>query len=218
MNFLQARTNMVAQQVRPWEVFDEDVLAVMSQIPREMFVPKAYANLAYTDTDIPLLDGQTMLSPKVVGRALQALNLSSDDKVLEIGTGSGYVTACLSKLAGSVISIEIFDSLLEKAQHILSGMPCRHLVLEQGNAAFGWESLAPYNAIFATGSYPLGVPEKVCEQLHTKGGRLFAICGQAPSMQAVLIERTGDQYQTRILFETCAPALLHSPVPNKFHF
>jgi len=218
MNFLQARTNMVIQQVRPWQVFDEDVLAVLNQIPREMFVPKAYTNLAYTDTDIPLIEGQTMLSPKIVGRALQALQLSPQDKVLEVGTGTGYVTACLSKLVGSIVSIEIHSDLLEQAQKILSTMHCRQLTLDQGNAALGWESLAPYNAIIITGSYPLGVPQKVCEQLHSEGGRLFAICGQAPSMQAVLIERQGEQYKTEVLFETCVPALLHAPQPTKFQF
>jgi len=209
---------MVAQQVRPWQVFDENVLAVLNQIPREMFVPKAYANLAYTDTDIPLIAGQTMLSPKVVGRALQALELSPQDKVLEVGTGSGYITACLSKLANTIVSIEIHSVLLEQAQKTLSGMHSRQLTLDQGNAAFGWESQAPYNAIVVTGSYPLGVPQQICEQLHIEGGRLFAICGQAPSMQAVLIQRHGERYQTEILFETCAPALLHAPQPSKFQF
>lgn len=218
MNFLQARTNMVIQQVRPWSVFDEDVLAILNQIPREIFVPKAYANLAYTDTDIPLLEGQTMLSPKVVGRALQALKLTPKDKVLEIGTGTGYITACLSKLSGSVISVEIYPELLVQAEKILSGLQCRLLTLEEGNGVFGWESTAPYDAILATGSYPLGVPEKLCEQLNPKGGRLFAICGEAPSMQAVLIERQGQTYKTEILFETCVPALVHAPYPKKFHF
>lgn len=218
MNFLQARTNMVVQQVRPWFVFDENVLTVLNQIPREIFVPKAYANLAYTDTDIPLHDKQTMLSPKVVGRALQALKLSTQDKVLEIGTGTGYVTACLSKLAGRVTSIEIHSELLEQAEKILSGLQCRQLTLEKGDGALGWQSNAPYDVILVTGSYPLGVPQKLCEQLTPNGGRLFAICGEAPSMQAVLIERNGSSYKTETLFETCVAALLHAPEPKKFLF
>ena len=107
MNFVQARTNMVIQQVRPWYVFNENVLTILNEIPREKFVLKEYMNLAYSDTDLPLLEAQTMLSPKVVGRAIQALRLTGKEKVLEIGTGSGYVTACLSKLESQVISLEI---------------------------------------------------------------------------------------------------------------
>lgn len=218
MNFLQARTNMVIQQVRPWYVFDENVLSILNQIPRELFVPKIYEDLAYTDTDIPLIADQTMLSPKIVGRALQALKLSPSDKVLEIGTGTGYVTACLSKLAGRMTSVEIHADLLAQAKKNLSGLHCRQLTLEQGNAALGWESMAPYDAIFVTGSYPLGVPQTLCDQLSNKNGRLFAICGEAPSMQAVLIKRQGQAYQTEILFDTCVPALEHAPKPKLFHF
>src|SRR5574338_717057 len=111
MNFLQARSNMVAQQVRPWHVINDNVLTAMLQIPRENFVPLAFHHVAYSDTDIPLSEGHTMLPPKVVGRALQALELTGAEKVLEVGTGTGYVTACLTKLAGSVVSIEIQPTL-----------------------------------------------------------------------------------------------------------
>lgn len=218
MNFLQARTNMVIQQVRPWYVFDENVLSILNQIPREQFVPKAYADLAYADTDIPLIDDQTMLSPKIVGRALQALKLSLTDKALEIGTGTGYVTACLSKLVGSVTSVEIHAELLAQAQKNLAGLHCKQLTLTQGNAALGWESMAPYDVILVTGSYPLGVPKKLCEQLNPQGGRLFAICGEVPSMQAVLIERQGQTFKTESLFDTCVSALEHAPKPNVFRF
>jgi protein-L-isoaspartate(D-aspartate) O-methyltransferase len=218
MNFQQARINMVIQQVRPWYVFDEKVLTVLNEIERERFVPHEYANLAYTDTDLPLPEGQTMLSPKVVGRALQALALQGNEKVLEIGTGSGYVTACLSKLAASVLSVEIYSSLLQQAEKTLLELKCRHILLEQGNAIEGWESHAPYDAIFVTGSYPLGVPDKLKTQLHPAGGRLFAITGTAPSMEAVLITRQNEQFQKEILFETNVPALLHAKQPSKFQF
>ncbi len=218
MNFQLARSNMVAQQVRPWHVLSEQVLSAMLQIQRENFVPLSFHNLAYTDTDIPLTEGQTMLPPKVVGRALQALNLTGQEKVLEVGTGTGYVTACLSKLANEIVSVEIQPTLLAQAQMNLKALNVRNLTLAQGDGVFGWEDYAPYDAIVVTGSYPLGVPEKICEQLRT-GGKLFAFTGMAPTMKAVLIERHGkSQYSTSMVFETVVPALIHAPQPKKFQF
>lgn len=218
MNFLQARTNMVTQQISPWYVFQDTLLAVLKEIPRERFVLPAYVDLAYSDTALPLLEGETMLPPKIVGRALQALALTGKEKVLEIGTGSGYVTACLSKLAAAVISVEIHTSLLEQAKKVLSDLHYQHYVLQQGNAVEGWEIDAPYDAILVTGSYPLGVPEKLRAQLVPEGGRLFAIVGTAPNMKAVLITRQGEKYTTEILFETSVPALMHAHQPKRFHF
>jgi protein-L-isoaspartate(D-aspartate) O-methyltransferase len=219
MNFQLARTNMVAQQVRPWHVMNENVLSVLSQVPREAFVSPLYHQVAYSDTDIPLLEGQTMLSPKVVGRALQALALHGKENVLEVGTGTGYVTACLSKMASKITSVEIFPELFSIAEKNLNALNCRYLNLNLGNAVLGWESEAPYDAIIITGSYPLGVPEKVCEQLKIKGGRLFAIIGEAPTMKAVLIERFGNfDYTTTTLFETVVPALVHAPLQQRFQF
>ncbi len=218
MNFQLARSNMVAQQVRPWHVLDDQVLSAMLQIHREDFVPLAFRNLAYSDSDIPLTEGHSMLPPKVVGRALQALNLTGQEKVLEVGTGTGYVTACLAKLVNEIVSVEIQPTLLAAAQTNLKALNLRNLTLTQGDAVFGWEDYAPYDAIVITGSYPLGVPEKICEQLRT-GGRLFAFTGVAPTMKAVLIERHGkSQYSTSMLFETVVPALIHAPQPKKFQF
>ena len=217
MNFHTARSNMVSQQVRPWHVLNEQVLATLAQVPRENFVPLAFHNLAYSDTDIPLSEGQTMLSPKVVGRALQALNLTSHDKVLEVGTGTGYMTACLAHLANEIISVEIQPTLLGQAQINLSALNLRNLTLSQGDAVFGWDDFAPYDAIVVTGSYPLGVPEKICEQLKV-GGRLFTITGLAPTMKAILIERKAKEFTSTSLFETVVPALIHAPQPKKFQF
>ncbi|MGD9592749.1 MAG: protein-L-isoaspartate O-methyltransferase [Candidatus Berkiella sp.] len=218
MNFQQARTNMVAQQIRPWHVLNEQILSAMSLIMRENFVPMAFHNLAYSDTDIPLTEGQTMLAPKVVGRVLQALNLTSQEKVLEVGTGTGYVTACLSKLVKEIVSVEIQPTLLAQAQTNLKALNVRNLTLTQGDAVFGWEDYAPYDAIVVTGSYPLGVPEKICDQLRP-GGRLFAFTGIAPTMRAVLIERLDkSQFTTSMVFETVVPALIHAPQPKKFQF
>jgi len=217
-DFQLARTNMVIQQVRPWQVLDNQVLTILSQIPRELFVPPAFTGIAYTDTAIPLSEGQVMLSPKLVGRALQALALTGEEKVLEVGTGTGYVTACLAKLVKTVVSIEIHAKLLAQAEKNLAMLGCRSLILKEGNAALGWAAQAPYDAIMITGSYPLGVPAQMKEQLKIKG-RLFAICGQAPTMEAVLIERqTKTLYVTHTLFETVVPELIHAPQPSSFYF
>lgn len=216
MNFQLARKNMIEQQVRPWHVLDNKVLDAMSQVQRETFVPVEYLNLAYSDSDIPLGNGQTMLPPKIVGRALQAMQFTGTEKVLEIGTGTGYVSACLSLLCATVISVEIEPTLLQQAQKTLSIYHNIHLVL--GDAAYGWAENAPYDAIVITGSYPLGVPQKICDQLNL-GGRLFAFCGKAPNMQAVCIERKNStHFETRILFETSVPALVNAPQPPPFQF
>lgn len=218
MNFLQARTNMVIQQVRPWYVFQDNVLAALSKVPREQFVLPEYRNLAYSDAALPLLEGETLLAPKIVGRALQSLALTGKEKVLEIGTGSGYATACLLELGTSVVSVEIHGSLHEQAKKILSDLSYQYYTLALGDAIEGWEVNAPYDAIFVTGSYPLGVPEKLQAQLVPEGGRLFAIVGTGASMKAVLITRQDQTYRTKILFETSVPALRHAPQPKEFHF
>ena len=218
MNFQLARTNMVAQQVRPWSVTNEEVLKILSLIPRESFVPSEYLHLAYSDTDIPLANNQTMLPPKIVGRALQALKLTGQEKVLEVGTGTGYVTACLAKLSASVVSVEIDSTLFTQAEKYLAPMQYRHLILEQGDGVFGFEKYAPYDAILITGSYPLGVPQGMMEQLKITG-RMFAITGLWPNMKALIIERQEKtNYITRDLFETVVPALVHAPQPKKFQF
>jgi len=217
MNFELARNNMVTQQVRPWDVLDDDVLKVMGSIPREWFVPAEFQALAYTDTDIPMGEGQTLLPPKVVGRALQAMAFSGTEKVLEIGTGSGYVTACLSKLAHSVVSIEIHDSLLAIARTQLARLDCQNVTLLHQDGVLGTSEQASFDVIVVTGSYPLGVPEALCQQLKTNG-RLFAICGEAPSMQAVKIARDQNAYRLTNLFETVVLHLMNAKQPEKFQF
>lgn len=217
MNFELTRNNMVTQQIRPWDVLDDDVLKVMGSIPREWFVPADFQALAYTDTDIPLGENQTLLPPKVVGRALQAMGFTGTEKVLEIGTGSGYVTACLSKLAHSVVSMEIHESLLKTARTQLARLDCHNVTLLHQDGVLGTEVHAPFDVIIVTGSYPLGVPETLCQQLKTNG-RLFAICGQAPSMQAVKMARDQNAYRLTTLFETVVANLINVPQPEKFQF
>lgn len=218
MNYQLARNHMVNQQVRPWHVLNETVLNVMSGIPRELFVPPEYIELAYSDSDIPIGSQQTMLPPKTVGRVLQALQINTNEKVLEIGTGTGYITACLAQLARDIVSVEIDANLLESANKTLNQLDCRGVLLECGNAVMGWENESPFDAILVTGSYPLGVPQSLCEQLAEKGGRLLAFCGQGSAMEAVLIIRHGNDYTTTSLFETSVPALIHAPIPAQFTF
>lgn len=218
MNYPLARRNMIEQQLRTWHTLDASVLNIIGDIPREDFVPPQYRHCAYGDFDIPLIQNQVMLCPNVVGRALSVLKIGPDDKVLEIGTGTGFVTACLAQQAKSVISIEIFPELLAQAEHNLKPYQKGQITLLSGNAALGWEAQAPYDVIVVTGSYPAGIPGALLSQLNP-GGRLFAIVGQKPSMEAVLIKRLAPA-QTDIisLFETCVPALLNAPPLPVFRF
>ncbi|HET9843285.1 MAG TPA: protein-L-isoaspartate O-methyltransferase [Gammaproteobacteria bacterium] len=215
-NLQKARLNMIHSQVRPWDVRDEKVLNMMNTIPREQFVPKEFEDVAYSDCAIPLNETHKMLAPKVVARALQALAIQPTETALEIGTGTGYVTALLSHLANHVYSIEIDPMLLNIAKRNLS-QGYKNVTLELGNAVFGWQSHAPYAVIFVSGSYPLGLPTALETQI-LPGGRCFAIIGQEPNMQAVLYTRTSKRLKPEVLFETSSAALLHAPHPQEFTF
>ena len=215
----RVRFNMVQQQIRPWNVADERVLAVMGEIPRERFVPDEYRNLAYADIEIPLGEGQTMLAPKVVAHMLQALEIRADDKILEIGTGTGYTTACLSRIGGRVVSIEIHAALAERARATLQTLHLRPLEVRIGNGLAGPVDGRPFDVIALTGSLPddeaLGMLQ---EQLAT-GGRLFVIVGEEPVMEAMVLRRTAGKYFRReTLFETCVPPLEEAPEPKRFVF
>lgn len=212
MNLEQARFNMVEQQVRPWEVLDQQVLDRLAVVPREDFVPPAFRNLAYADIQIPIGQGQVMLPPNVEGRLLQALALEASDTVLEIGTGTGYLTAVIAGLAGHVHSVDIFPELQRLAEYHL-----KNVSLEVGDAARGWPREGGFDAIAITGSLP-GLPKAFPEALKV-GGRLFAVLGRAPVMEAVCIIRMGEQEWSREgLFETVIPPLLHSEPAPKFTF
>lgn len=218
MNYELARHNMIEQQIRPWYVLDKQVLHILGEIPREDFTPQAYRHLAYADFEIPLPNNQMMLCPKVVARALTALQCTSHDKILEIGTGTGYVTALLAQQAKEVVSVEIYADLLERAEKNLRAYRNCPITLQEGDAACGWEKGAPYDVIFATGSYPSGIPQELFAQLKP-GGRLFAINGQSPRMEAFLFKRLMPaQMDAHSLFETCVPPLINVPMPPAFHF
>jgi protein-L-isoaspartate(D-aspartate) O-methyltransferase len=215
MNVEQARFNMVEQQIRTWEVLDQQVLDLMSQVPREDFVPSAYRNLAFADTSIPLDHGQCMMLPRVEARMLQALQVEPRDRILEVGTGSGFVTALLARVGGHVTSIEIFDSLLHAARAKLEAHGIENIDLYSGDASRGWDRAAPYEVIAVTGSLPV-LDERFQNNLAV-GGRLFVVVGQEPAMEALLITRTGEtQWATESLFETVLPPLVGVRQPERF--
>lgn len=215
MDIERARFNMVEQQIRPWEVLDTDVLRLFERRPRDTFVPEEYRMLAYADMRIPLEDGQQMMLPREEARLLQALQLEARDAVLEVGTGTGYLTALLADLARHVTSVEILPEFSERAGRTLASLGIYNVSLEVGDARLGWPSSAPYEAIALTGSIPVLHPE-ILEQLEV-GGRLFAIVGQAPAMEARLVTRTSSQqWDTESLFETVVPPLEGAHAPRRF--
>lgn len=211
----QARFNMIEQQVRPWEVLDQRVLDTMQNVPREDFVPAQYRSLAFADTNIPLGHGQVMMAPNVEGRLLQALAIQPDDTVLEIGTGSAYLTACLARLGRHVTSIDIEPEFTAQAEAKLAAQAVSNVTLQTLDAAAGLEGDQRYDVIAVTGSLPL-LQQQFHDNLNT-GGRLFVISGQLPIMEALLITRIDAANWTReSLFETSIPPLLHAPEPQSF--
>jgi len=212
-----ARFNMIEQQIRTWEVLDPTVLDLLKQVPREAFVLPQYAELAFADLEIPIGHGQTMLSPKIEGRILQALEIKKTDKVLEIGTGSGYLTALLAKLAKKVISVDIHSDLSQIAQQRLAQQKIDNVTLETGDAANSWGAHAPYDVIVFTGSLPM--PPENMQQSLTVGGRMFIVIGEAPAMEATIIRCVAaNSFKRNVLFETCLPVLNNAPQPQRFRF
>ena len=217
LNVEQARFNMIEQQIRPCEVSEGRVLELLHHVRRELFVPKTYRDLAFADMEIPLGHGASMWQPKLEARTLQALQLSRHDRVLEVGTGSGYLTALLSALAAHVTSVEIVPSLSAAAKLSLAAVRRDNISLEIGDASHGWPDSTGYDAIVLTGSTPL-LPEEFQNMLNI-GGRLFAVVGDAPVMQAKLITRAAaDTFETVNIMETCIAPLQHAQQPVRFVF
>lgn len=213
----RARYNMIEQQIRPWDVLDQRVLDVIATTPREAFVPERYrTTLAFSDFSIPLEHDQYMMPPKLEGRLLQALALRPADRVLEIGTGSAYLTACLARLAAQVVSVDVFADFKYAAERKLAGQGIGNVDLKVEDAAVGWNG-PEFDAIAVTGSLPV-----LHEGFHrslTIGGRLFVIVGRPPIMEALLITRVApDQWATESLFDTAVPPLLNAPEPARFRF
>jgi protein-L-isoaspartate(D-aspartate) O-methyltransferase len=217
LNLEQARFNMIEQQVRTWDVLDQRVLDTMHAIPREAFVPPRYRALAFADTNIPLGHAQVMMAPKVEGRLLQALAIRPQDSVLEIGTGSGYLTACLAAMARHVTSIDIVPEFTTTAGERLREQQITNVTLTSADAASGIDSGERFDVIAVTGSLP--VLHRQFHQALETGGRLFVITGTPPVMEACLITRIDERnWAAESLFETSIPPLLHAAEPQAFVF
>jgi len=217
MDIERARFNMVEQQIRTWEVLDQRVLDLLFKMPREDFVPPAYRALAFVDMEIPIGHGEKMLQPKVEARMLQELALTAQDRVLEIGTGSGYMTALLDSLAAHVYSVDIHDDFVREARQKLLRHGLSNVTLDTGDGAHGWDKHAPYDAIVITGSLPMQ-PESFRTTLKV-GGRLIAVVGEPPVMEAQLVTNVGaGAYNAVSLFETCIAPLKNAPQPERFVF
>lgn len=199
-DLLLARENMIEQQIRPWEVLDPRVLDVFRELPRDRFMPEAYRAVAYTDVEIPIGHGERTMKPVVEGRTLQALALSGGERVLEVGTGSGFLTACLARLSGSVLSLDIHADLAETAHARLldHGIDNAHVVIAD---ALSFDTRERFDAVVVTGAVDT-LPQRFTDWLAPQG-RLFVVHGRAPVMEAILVSRIGgDHLRTDSLFET----------------
>ncbi len=217
MDFERARFNMVEQQIRPWDVLDQDVLDLLFAVKRENFVPPAYRNLAFADIEVPLGNGRSMLEPKVEARMLQAVSPRRADKVLQVGAGSGYLAALLGARVEQVHAVDIDPALVTMARANLERAHVTNVSVDQGDAVRGWPLHAPYDVIVVTGSLPM-LPHELLAQLKL-GGRLCAIVGDAPAMTAQLVTCTAEgAYQTVNLFETNVAPLDNAPRKDRFVF
>jgi protein-L-isoaspartate(D-aspartate) O-methyltransferase len=217
MDFERARFNMVEQQIRPAEVLDQQVLDLLLRVRREDFVPPDYRMLAFADLEIPLGHGERMLQPRMEARMLQELALTADDKVLEVGTGSGYMTALLASLARHVHSVERIEEFAASAARKLKAHGLDNVTLETGDAAQGWPGHLPYDVIILTGSVPV-LPPAFAASLNA-GGRLLAVVGEPPVMEARLITCVAPGACKSVnLFETCIPPLRNVLQPERFVF
>jgi len=217
MNFDQARFNMVEQQIRPWEVLDSRVLSLLETIHREDFVPVRYRKLAFADIAVPLDCDQHMMRPKIEARMLQALGLGEDDTVLEIGTGSGFVTACLASLAKRVVSVEFHEELHAEASEKLRDKHITNVDLFVGDVMNGWQPEQAHDVVVVTGSIP-AVPEQFKGWVNP-GGRLFIVTGDSPAMEAMLLTRLDvTKWTEESLFETDLARLVNAEPPPVFEF
>jgi protein-L-isoaspartate(D-aspartate) O-methyltransferase len=216
MQTVTASEQMIEQQVRAWEVLDARVLDAMRKAPRELFVPQSQRYRAYADAEVPLLRGQHMLRPSVAGRVLQALLPQPSERVLEIGTGTGFISACLALLSAQVHTIELYPELAESARANLASLGIRNVNVLEADA-LRMQSGDGYDAIAVTGSLPLY--DARFERMLTVGGRLFIVVGEGPTMDARLVTRTAaTTWTTQSLFETVIDPLVNSPRPPEFTF
>ena len=217
LNTEAARTNMIKQQIRACKVIDDRLLGIISQTQRENFVPDAYRDTAFADTIIPLPHQQMMMCPTDEANMLNALNIQQDDNVLEIGTGTGYITAILSRLAKQVVTVDIFEDFTQQASTRLTDMGITNVEFNTGDASQGWLPKRQFDVITVTGSMPT-LYKSLCEQLSI-GGRLFVIIGDSPAMSATLITRTSaSKWEHESLFETDVAPLINNSAKPTFTF
>jgi protein-L-isoaspartate(D-aspartate) O-methyltransferase len=217
MNTEQARFNMIEQQIRPWDVLDPAVLSLLAVVKREDFVPAAYRSMAFFDTEVPLPNHQCMLAPKVEARLLQELNVRRHERVLEIGAGSGHMAALLSHKARQVVTLEIDPVLAKLASDNLKHAAVTNVSVVEGDGSKRLPTAGPFDVILLSGSVA-SIPQRLLDELKP-GGRLAAIVGQEPVMNAVLVTRVGDkEFKSVNLFDTVAQRLTGFEEPSRFHF
>lgn len=217
MNIEKARFNMIEQQIKPWNVFDERLLGAMATIPREQFVPDDHHNVAYADTAIPLGHHQFMLAPRELARLIQALQLTGNEKVLDIGCGSGYSCAILSKLARKVYSVDIIAEFVTSTQKRLKKLSFTNVYVEEADAAQGWLAQAPYDAVLMTSLLP-SIPENLVKSLKPNG-RIAAIIGSKQNQTAIIgqLDKDGELH-IETLFPVETALMINAEIPNKFEF
>lgn len=217
MDINQARENMLKQQIRAWGVLSPSILSLLEKIPRESFVPLAYQHLAFADTTVPIGHGQMMLTPKEEAKIIEALQIQKNERVLEIGTGSGYLTALLATQAKHVETVDIFSDFTEQAAKKLAQYNIHNVTLVTADAATGYKKNTQYDVIVISGSLPF-LPKGFRHQV-AKGGRLFAFIGQPPLMEALLLTYIGnEQWESKVLFETYVVPLVNTVQINSFIF
>lgn len=217
MNFDQARFNMVEQQIRPWEVLDGRVLELLESTHREDFVPVRYRKMAFSDIAIPLDHDQKMMKPVVEGRLLQALELKPDETVLEIGTGSGFITACLAQMAKRVVSVDLYEQFTQETAAKLKENDIQNVELETGDVMSGWQPEQAHDVLVVTGSVQ-DIPDHFRGWVNP-GGRLFVVCGDEPAMEAKLLTKlNATDWREESLFETDLPRLVNADKAPEFEF
>lgn len=216
MNIEKARFNMIEQQIRTWDVLDQDILDLLIVVKREAFVPEAYRSLAFVDTEIPLPGGECMFTPKMEARIMQEILVKKHENVLEVGAGSGYMAALLAHKARHVTTVEIDPTLRDMAKKNLADYGVTNVSVELGNGARGWGK-EQYDVIVISGSLPV-LPDTFLSQIKV-GGRIFAIVGETPVMSAQVITRVSDtSYNTVKVFETNVKPLRETIAPSHFTF
>jgi protein-L-isoaspartate(D-aspartate) O-methyltransferase len=217
MDYEKARHLMIEQQIRPWEVLDPVVLGLLEKVKREDFVPAIYRSLAFVDIPVPLGHGEAMWEPRLEARVLQALAIQPNERVLEIGTGSGYLTALLANLALQVVSIDIVGEFRDEAEKKLKAHGLENVILKTGDASRDWSEDGHFDVILLTGSTPV-LPEAFLGRLNP-GGRLFAIVGEAPAMRAQRLTKLGEgESRTETILETSVKPLVNALEPERFVF